>query len=134
MNGNQTTGNTIHCRGVRGAVTVEANTADAILAAAHELLNALVDANDIQPDDVGSVIFSTTRDLTAEYPAVAARQIGWHDVALLCTHEMAVPHGLAMCLRILIMWNTARTPQEIQHVYLREAQSLRPDRSTHTAL
>jgi chorismate mutase len=117
---------------VRGAITVEANTADAILDAARELLTAMVEANDIDPDHVGSVFFTTTVDLNAEYPALAARQMGWLDVAILCGHEMDVPHGLEKCLRILIMWNTARTAREIQHIYLRDAISLRPDRALDT--
>lgn len=125
---------TIFCRGIRGAITVESNTAEAILAAARELLDEMIAANDIDPDDIGSVIFSTTPDLNAEYPAVAARQLGWQDVALMCTHEMNVPHGLKMCLRVLIMWNTPRTSHEIKHVYLREAHILRPDREHWRAL
>lgn len=116
------------CRGVRGAVTVKENTEDAILAATRELLQVIVQRNDIHPDDIASVYFTTTADLTATYPALAARQIGWADVALLCGHEMAVPGGLAMCIRVLIHWNTTRSAKEIVHVYLREAQSLRPDR------
>jgi chorismate mutase len=117
---------------VRGAITAEANTAEAILAATHELLTALIEANHIDPDDVGSMIMTTTVDLNAEYPAVAARRLGWLDVAILCGHEMDVPHGLKKCIRILIHWNTTRTAQEIEHVYIGEAQALRPDRAAHT--
>jgi chorismate mutase len=116
------------CRGVRGAITVEANTTDAILAATRELLEALIDANAIQPQDIASVMFTATPDLDAEYPAVATREFGWRDVPILCFQEMNVPHSLPLCVRVLIMWNTTRTPQEIQHVYLRAAQQLRPDR------
>jgi chorismate mutase len=114
--------------GVRGAITVEANTAEAILAGAHELLAAIMEANPIEMEDIGSVIFSTTVDLNAEYPAIAARQMGWQDVAILCTHEMNVPHGLGRCVRVLIMWNTHLSQQDIRHIYLRDAQQLRPDR------
>lgn len=117
------------CRGIRGATTVEANTREAILEATRELLVLMIKHNGILPDDVASVIFTTTMDLNAEYPAVAARQLGWHDAALMCAHEMAVPHGLKMCLRILIMWNTSQTAQEIHHVYINGAKHLRPDRS-----
>ncbi len=124
----------IRCRGVRGAISVEANTADAILSATRELLEAMIAANGIEPDDVCSLMLTTTPDLTAEYPALAARQLGWLDVAILCGHEMAVPHGLPRCVRALIHWNTERTPQEIQHVYLRDAVTLRPDRVTRPAL
>lgn len=123
----------LRCQGVRGAITVEENTPDAILAAARELLQAIVAANQIDADDVGGVFFTTTLDLNAEYPAVAARQIGWGDVAILCGHEMAVPGGLPRCLRVLVLWNTTRAPYEIRHVYLREAQQLRPDRALHPA-
>ena len=117
------------CLGVRGAITVEANAAEAILSATRELLTALVETNQIEVGDIGSIFFTTTADLNAEYPALAARQLGWHDVAMLCGHEMSVPHGLARCLRVLLMWNTALSPHEIQHVYLRDAQQLRPDRA-----
>ena len=116
------------CRGVRGAVTVTENTEEAILAATRELLQVIIKRNEMRPDDIASVYFTTTADLNATYPALAARQIGWSDVALLCGHEMAVPGGLPMCIRVLIHWNTSRSSQEIVHVYLREAQLLRPDR------
>ncbi len=117
------------CRGVRGAITVEANTREAILDAARELLTTIVAANDIAIDDIGSVIFTTTPDLNAEYPALAARQLGWADIAMLCSHELDVPGSLRMVLRVLVMWNTTRQPHEIQHVYMRGAAQLRPDRT-----
>jgi chorismate mutase len=119
----------ILCRGVRGATTVEHNTREAILRGTRELLTQMIEANDIHPDDVASAIFTTTPDLTAEYPALAARQLGWHDVALLCTHEMAVPHGLKHCIRVLLHWNTEKLASEIQHVYIKGAVNLRPDRA-----
>jgi chorismate mutase len=119
----------IACRGVRGATTVERNTREAILSATRELLTHMVEANGIHPDDVASAIFTTTPDLTSEYPAPAARQLGWQDVALLCTHEMAVPHGLKHCVRILLHWNTEKLASEIQHIYIKGAVSLRPDRA-----
>ena len=101
---------------------------DVILAATRELLQVIVKRNGMHPDDIASVYFTTTTDLNATYPALAARQIGWSDAALLCGHEMDVPGGLEMCIRVLIHWNTTRSAKEIVHVYLREAQSLRPDR------
>lgn len=116
------------CRGVRGAVTAKANTEEAILAATRELIEAMVRTNGIESEDVASVYLTTTRDLNATYPALAARQLGWLDVPLLCGHEMDVPNGLAQCVRVLIHWNTTRTQSEISHIYLREAKSLRPDR------
>ncbi len=118
----------IMCRGVRGAITVSSDNEDEILEATRELLQALVAANGMIVDDVASVYFTTTADLTATYPAYAARQLGWYDAALLCGHEMAVPGGLARCVRVLIHWNTTKMAKEIVHVYLREARSLRPDR------
>jgi chorismate mutase len=117
------------CRGIRGATTVDENTAEAILEAARDLLARIVEANDLRQEDIASAIFTTTPDLNAEYPALAARQMGWHDVALMCGHEMNVPHGLKMCLRVLIHWNTSRQADEVQHVYIRGAVNLRPDRS-----
>jgi chorismate mutase len=116
------------CRGVRGATTVTENTTEAILTATRELLETIVRLNDMQPDDIASVYFTTTADLNSAYPALAARQMGWFHVPLLCGHEMDVPGGLPHCLRVLIHWNSNRRPQEIVHVYLREARSLRPDR------
>jgi chorismate mutase len=119
----------IVCRGVRGATTVEEDTGEAVLSATRELLNQMVEVNGIHPDDVASVIFTTTPDLISEYPARAARQLGWQNVALLCTHEMAVPQGLKRCIRILLHWNTDKPASEIQHVYIRGAVNLRPNRA-----
>ncbi len=116
-------------RGIRGATTAEANTREAILAATHELLKVLIAANGIDPADVASAMFTTTRDLNAEYPALAARALGWTDVALMCGHEMEVPRSLPHCIRILIHWNTERPASEIRHVYIRGAARLRPDRA-----
>jgi chorismate mutase len=115
------------CRGIRGATTVDSNTPEAILNATAELLTAMVKANSVRPEDVASAIFTTTPDLNAEFPALAARRLGWNDVALLCGHEMAVPGSLAMCLRILLHVNTDKGADQIVHVYLRGAQVLRPD-------
>lgn len=117
------------CRGVRGATTVGANEPAAILAATRELLERIVAENGIRADEIASVIFSTTPDLDAEFPARAARELGWDDVALLCTHEMRVPGALPRCIRVLLHWNTDRPPDEVRHVYLRDARRLRPDRS-----
>ncbi len=125
----QATTSPVRCQGVRGAITVDANTAEDILAATRELLSALVEANAIDVNDIGGAYFTTTVDLTAAYPAVAARQLGWGDVASLCGHEMAVPGGLPRCVRVMLLWNTTRAPRDIRHVYLRAAQQLRPDRA-----
>ena len=112
-------------RGIRGATTTSSNTRDAILDATKELLDGLVEANNIDPDEVAAVIFTTTHDLNAEFPAVAARKMGWNNVALMCGHEMQVPDGLPNCIRILILLNTEKAPQELVHVYLKGASNLR---------
>ena len=114
-------------RGVRGATTVATNSRDDILEAAHELLRELVRLNEIEPDHVASIIFTTTPDLNAEFPAVAAREAGFTQVALECLHEMNVPGSLPRCLRILMHVNTDRAQNEMTHVYLRDAGALRPD-------
>ena len=115
-------------RGVRGATTADENTREAILAATRELVSQLIETNRMEAEDVASAIFTTTADLTAEYPAVAARTWGWSDVALLCAHEINVPQSVPLCIRVLIHWNTAASADEIQHVYLKGAVKLRPDR------
>lgn len=120
---------TMYCRGIRGATTADANTRDAILEATRDLLLQIIDANALDSAAIGSVIFTTTPDLNADFPALAARQLGWHDVALMCAHEMNVPHALPRCIRVLIHWNTPKSQAEIKHVYIRGARNLRPDRS-----
>lgn len=117
------------CRGVRGATTVEENTEEAILAGTLELLRHMVEENGIQPEDVTSVFFTTTPGLNAAFPAAAALRLGWRHTALMCAQEIAVPGALPRCIRVLIHWNTEKSAQEIRHVYLREARSLRPDRA-----
>lgn len=114
-------------RGIRGATTVPSNTREEILAAARELLDEIVRANDVHHELVASIIFTTTPDLTAEFPAVAAREAGWTDVALECLHEMNVPGSLPKCLRILMLVNTERAAAEIKHIYLHGARTLRRD-------
>ncbi len=115
------------CRGVRGAISVTENSVEAIVSATKELMSVIAAANNIQPDDIASIFFTTTSDLTATYPALAVRQLGWYDVAMLCGHEMDVPDGMSRIIRVLLHWNTPKTPQEIRHCYLREAVALRPD-------
>jgi len=117
----------MYCRGVRGATTVESDTREEILTATRQLLALMIRLNGIQAESVGSAIFTTTEDLNAEFPALAARQLGWLDVPLLCTHELSVPGSLPRCIRILIHWNTENSQQEIRHVYIKEAARLRPD-------
>lgn len=123
----------VRCRGVRGATTCEANTREAILEATREMLELLIESNGLRADDLASAIFTTTPDLNAEYPAVAARALGWTDTALLCGHEMAVPGGLQRCIRVLVHWNTERRADQVVHVYIRGAKALRPDRTAALA-
>lgn len=115
------------CRGIRGAITVDINDAGTMIAATRMLLERIVVANNVAMEDIASVIFTATPDLDAVCPAAAARQMGWVYTPLLCMQEMAVPGSLPHCIRVLIHWNTDRTPQQIRHVYLGEAQKLRPD-------
>jgi len=117
------------CRGIRGATTISQNEREEILTASRQLLALLIRQNGIDPQDIASATFTTTPDIDAEFPALAARQLGWIDVPLLCGHEMSVPGGLALCIRVMIHWNTDKPQNEIHHVYMRDAQSLRPDLS-----
>ena len=117
-------------RGVKGATTTKGTSARDVLDATEELLFKLIQVNNIEQDDVASVQFSTSPDLVAEFPAVAARErLGWNDVPLMCSHEMARPGALTRCVRILILWNTNKVQNEIIHVYLHDAAKLRPDLS-----
>jgi len=115
------------CRGVRGATTADSNTREDILTATRQLLALMIRLNGIEPEHVGSAVFSLTRDLDAEFPALAARQLGWIDVPLLCTYEVDVPGSLRRCVRVLIHWNTDKSQREIRHVYVKDAERLRPD-------
>jgi chorismate mutase len=113
------------CRGIRGATTVDSNTKEDILNSAKELLQKMIDANGLQPENVACAIFTTTHDLNAEFPAAAARQLGWAHPALLCAQEMNVPGSLQRCLRILILYNTEKSAEEIVHVYIKGATTLK---------
>jgi chorismate mutase len=115
------------CRGIRGAITVEGNATAAITAATRRLLKQIVATNNLAVEDVASVIFTATRDLDAAYPARAAREMGWADVPLLCMQEMAVADSLPRCIRVLVHWNTDLPPDQIRHIYLGQARTLRPD-------
>jgi chorismate mutase len=116
-------------RGVRGATTVSRNNRDEILEATRELLTLMLEANEIQTEDLASAWITTTSDVYAEFPAVAARLMGWTQVPLMQSHEMAVPGMLPMCIRVLLHWNTEKGQHDIRHIYLREAARLRPDLS-----
>jgi chorismate mutase len=115
-------------RGVRGATTIEFDSTDNVLSATKELLGAILHANsDLQTDDIASAIFTVTDDIVSAYPALAARQIGWTQVPMLCAREIPVEGSLPLCIRVLIHWNTDKSQSEIKHVYLQEAVKLRPD-------
>lgn len=115
-------------RGIRGATTVTADQPDLILQATRELLEAILEENaGMQPEDVGSAIFTVTDDLVSTFPAQAARQMGWDMVPMLCGREISVPGSLPRVIRVLVHWNTNVPQKEIVHVYLRDAVKLRPD-------
>ena len=114
-------------RGIRGATTVDRDDAEAILSATEELVREIVAENDLRPEDVASALFTVTPDLRAEFPAAAARRMGWTAVPLLNFTEIDVPGRLPRCIRVLLHVNTDRKQNEMMHVYLREAVSLRPD-------
>lgn len=112
-------------RGIRGATTARENTKGAIIDATSDLLEKIVSANDLVLDDIAAVIFTTTEDLNADFPAQAARRMGWEHIALLNSHEMKVPNSQTMCIRVLMLVNTEKSPQDIVNVYLRNAENLR---------
>ena len=114
-------------RGVRGATSVDADTPEQIVEATKVLLTEIVQKNCIKTGDIASVFFTTTTGLISEFPAKAARLMGWGDVPLLCGQEMAVEKGLNKCIRVMIHWNTDKTQQDIHHIYQNEAVKLRPD-------
>ena len=115
------------CRGIRGAITVSENTKEAIIAASKELLQNLMEANEVEISDVACILFTTTPDLNAAFPAAAARELGWTQVPLLCGCEINVPGSLSSCLRILVLFNTNKRNEEIVHVYLGGAETLRAE-------
>jgi chorismate mutase len=115
-------------RGIRGATSVPEDTADAVLGATRELLSEILRSNGLTDfGEIISAIFTTTPDLTSAFPAEAARALGMNHVPLLCASEIAVPHGMARCIRVLLHVNTERSQYDVVHVYLREAKRLRPD-------
>ena len=117
------------CRGVRGATTVQENSRDAILQATRQMLALMIRRNEINACDIASAIFTVTHDVNAEFPALAARQLGWLEVPLLCGYDIEVPGSLSKCIRVLIHWNTSKTQKEMHHVYIHDAVRLRPDLS-----
>jgi len=115
-------------RGIRGATTAAADQPAAITEATRELLGAILAANpDLRSQDLASALFTVTEDLSAAYPAAAARELGWTEVPLICAREIPVPGGLPHCIRVLLHWNTDLPQSAIRHVYLGAAAALRPD-------
>lgn len=118
-------------RGIRGATTAYENTAEAITEATEELLRELIMLNDLDPQEIAFCYLTTTPDLNAEFPALAARKIGWLDVPLLCGHDMNVkppnPRGVPYCIRVLILYNTPRPQQSMRFAYLRGAAAIKAD-------
>nr|WP_218140618.1 chorismate mutase [Propionispora vibrioides] len=114
-------------RGVRGATTVERNEREEIFANVAELLALIVEENKIDIEDIGAVIFSSTPDINAAFPAAGARAMGWSEVPLFGTLEIDNPEGVARCIRVLILWNTEVPQKEIKHLYLKGASVLRQD-------
>jgi len=118
-------------RGIRGATTAEVNTAEAITEATSELLVELSSLNDLDKDEIAFCYFTTTHDLTAEFPAYAARRLGWLDVPLLCGHDMDVPlpnpRAVPMCIRILLLYNTPKPQSAMRFAYLRGAKAIKAD-------
>lgn len=118
---------TYFVRGIRGAISVPEDTREAILENTERLLLAMQEANNFAPEDLASIIFTVTPDLHAAFPPQAARRLGWDKVPLLTAVEMSVPNAPPRIVRVLAHWNTTRSQDEIVHVYLGEARSLRPD-------
>lgn len=112
-------------RGIRGATTVAVNSKEEIIGATKELLAALLKENDLLVAEIASALFSSTDGLNAEFPAVAAREIGWNDTPLLCMREIDVPGSLSNCIRVLLHVNSDKNQSEMKHIYLREAVNLR---------
>lgn len=120
---------TCSVRGVRGATTCDSNSEQDILSSTAELLQRMVAVNEIRAEDVGSAIFTVSPDLTAAFPAKAARGLGWVNVPLMCAQEIPVPGSPRACIRVLLHWNTDKGQDDVVHVYLRGARVLRPDLS-----
>ncbi len=118
-------------RGIRGATTASANTPEAIVEATRELLAELVRLNELEVEEIAFCYLTTTRDLDAEFPALAARQVGWVDGPLVCGHDMDVPlpnpRAVAQCVRVLLLYNTDRAQREMRHAYLRGANAIKAD-------
>jgi chorismate mutase len=114
-------------RGIRGAIDVAKNSREEILSKTGTLLRAMVRENGVKADDVASAIFSLTPDLDAEFPAIAARRMGWADVPLMCCAELGIRGAMKRVVRVLLLVNTSKPPSKIRHQYLGKTPRLRPD-------
>lgn len=115
-------------QGIRGAIDVPDDNPEEILSATRELLSRILEANpELRSEDIASVLFTTTDDLNAAYPARAAREMGWNSVPMICSREIPVPGGLPRCIRVLLHWNTDLDQRDVCHIYLGAAARLRPD-------
>jgi chorismate mutase len=114
-------------RGIRGAVNIASNTKEEILTKSRELLEAIVRENKLQAEDIACAIFTLTPDLNADFPAYAARQLGWRDVPLMCARELDVPEAMEKVIRVLLLVNSTTPPSKIKHQYLGDTPKLRPD-------
>lgn len=122
-------GNLTMVRAIRGATTVSNNDKSEILSETKKLLEKIIEKNNISKDDIISIIFTATKDLDAVFPAVAAREIGLNDVALMCMNEIDVPESLEKCIRVMFHINTDKDNIKIHHIYLNKSKVLRPDLS-----
>ena len=115
-------------RGIRGATTIKIDSVENVLSATRELLITILEYNpELKTKDIASAIFTTTEDINSAFPALAARQIGWEHVPMVCAREIPIPDSLPRCIRVLIHWNTTQAQDTIQHIYLQDAKTLRPD-------
>ena len=131
INSTSSTSNQLRVRGVRGAISVDENNAEAIYEATATLVRTIFEVNQLEAEDVASIFFTTTRDLDAAFPALAVRRdLGLTDIPMMCSHEMEVRGALPRIVRVMFHVNTTRSATEIRHVYLRQAVALRPDKAS----
>jgi len=114
-------------RGIRGATTIALDQKEEVLATTGELLDQMQRANSFVTEDIASVLFTVTSDIHSVFPARAARHMGWESVPLMCFKEIETEGALSLCIRVLILWNTDLSQNQIKHVYLHGAKILRPD-------
>lgn len=117
----------LRVRGIRGATCANENSLEGILAATRELLSEMLRSNDVLSEDIASIMFTVTDDLDAAYPAKAARELGLVLVPLMCSREISVPGAVSKCIRVLMLVNTSKSQRDLVHIYMKEAQGLRPD-------